>query len=473
MREDPHALADMEESPWAPSSALQRKLGHAIWATLGVGILLVAQSALTLLQDNPIVPAINHGLGWLALVPGFWIVAAYAGLGVETEYRSLVKSCVCLFGALILLQLLDLIGLDALPWFGTAALWVVLAVGLIILAILPFTLGEAAFGETEAMRRLRAGDVAACRAASTALRPGDRVLANWGKAGTWYAGSLKAVEAGEFQVTYDDGDTETLPGECVLLEQLTPANTLAIGDRVLARWWGGSVFYSGAVTELRPGEAHVRYDDGDTEWQKADVVRIPRPADFALSATPEDAMASDAPASRSMAGKIGATLGTGGVLAIFCVIKAVGKGVARFMRHRGAGDVDWFEVAGIVLAALAVLLGAIYYIWFAGAKIAARSRLGAIAVLLGLAELLGLVGIGGMLIWGVIQVYLAANQPGLTDEQIEAEIEKLGTQLNAGLVPYELLFTLVWAALTMWLFASLRSRHDPAADLRAADELRA
>jgi hypothetical protein len=459
-----------EEVAWAPSPALRQALGLGMWATLATGVVLIAESSLALLQE-PAWASVVHGLGWAALVCGAWIVAAYVKLGLETGYRSLLKTSVCVFGALVLLQVFDLISLDVLPWIADLVLWIVLAVGLIVLAILPFALSEGAFGETEEVRALRAVDAADCSAASAGLVAGQRVLGNWGKRGTWYAAAVQSIDGGSFAIAYDDGDHETVTGGRVIAEKWTPVEELAIGDRVLARWWGGPCYYAGVVTEFRSGEVHICYDDGDTEWHKADVVRLRTQVGVASAPLPGDAPANEVGRTpkKGLAAKLWGAVGAIGVAGALILIRAVGKGVARFAARRGApgANVDWLEVAGFVLIAALFLMLVIYFIWFAIAKIAAGSRLGGVAVLLGTAELLGLGFASWMAGWLYLQMAQAADRPGVNDEQLG----QLEARLAASLVPGEVLLTVLWAALTIWLFASVRSRHDAAADLRAADEL--
>jgi hypothetical protein len=140
MGENHPALDTGTTTSWAPSAELRSALGAGTWATLALGIIAVVGSAGTLLEPQGVGSAIIHGLGWLALVPAFWVFLAYWKLGMETQYHGLLVSSGCLFGALILVQIYDLISLEALPWLGQAALWVVFVLGMIFLAVLPFSL---------------------------------------------------------------------------------------------------------------------------------------------------------------------------------------------------------------------------------------------------------------------------------------------------------------------------------------------
>lgn len=454
--------ADLDSpDSWAPSAELRSALTAGIWATLAAGVILIAESALTLVKEQGLALAITHGLGWLALVPGFWIVGAYAKLGRESAFLGLMKSSICLFVGLILLQIFDLANMEAVAGAGQVVLWVAFVLGLLVLVSLPFALQGAATAG-----KLQEQDVASIVAGSAVLQVGDRVLGHYRRNGVWYAGSLQSIEGQSFQIAYDDGDTESLAADAVVAENLVAPGNLAVGDRVFARWWGGSCYYLGTVTEARPGQANIRYDDGDTEWCKLDAVRLPgvpltapAPRETAELNQPE------APAKKGRTAAILGTLGGLGVVA-FAIFKWVFKGaiVARLVA-RGAprvlpAGVDWLEVAGAILTGFFFLLLVIYFIWFAVAKIAARSRLGGIALLLGMAELLGFIGMLGLIGWLGVQFAIDCDQPGITDEQVQ----QLEAQLLANLAPFEIVFTVGWAALNMGLFWNLSSRHDDEED---------
>src|SRR5438105_4128433 len=129
MGEQPSSFDTNDNGPWIPSAELRAALTAGTWATLLAGILLVIQSGLAMLTAHGLIPAVAHGLGWLVLLPGFWVARAYTKLGKETGYVGLATSTVCLFGALILFQVMDLIWLEMLPPVGQTVLWVVLALG--------------------------------------------------------------------------------------------------------------------------------------------------------------------------------------------------------------------------------------------------------------------------------------------------------------------------------------------------------
>jgi hypothetical protein len=461
--------AELEATPWAPSRRLRRSLATAIGATLLAAVFLLAESALAMTQQQGWVTGAMHVLGWLALVPGVWITLTYAALGEETRYRSLTTSSVGLLMALVLFQLSDLIGLELLPWYGQVVLWVVFVLGLICAVIWPFIPSPGA-ATTAKAGALQAADADACRSASSSLESGQRVLGHYCKSGRWYAGLLQSIRADAFHITYDDGDTETVPGECIVAENLTPPDQLASGDRVLARWWGMECYYAGVVTETRPGEAHITYDDGDKEWCKLPAVRLPGSGTASPANTDVASSTSDLEATGGgLAGKFWGLMGGVGLAVILILVRVVGKGAVRFAMRRGAqvlpGGVDWLEIVGAILLGILAILAVIYFVWFAVAKIVARSRLGPVAVLLGLAELLGLLAVLAIAGWFMAQFAILAMEPGVTDEQME----QLAAQLGGQVAPISAVLTIGWAALTMWLFWSVRSRHDPDAELHAAD----
>src|SRR5262249_55850850 len=148
-----------------------------------------------------------------------------------------------------------------------------LVLGLIVLVILPFGIYGTMSGVPTAPLPTQE-DVARITAASATLKAGARVLGHYRKGGTWHAGSLQSVDGQSFQIAYDDDAREAVTADSVVAEDLVPANDLAVDDRVLARWWNGSAYYLGVVTRRRPGQAHIRYDDGYTEWNKRAVVRL-------------------------------------------------------------------------------------------------------------------------------------------------------------------------------------------------------
>jgi hypothetical protein len=449
--------AEMEAPPWAPSAALRQTLGVGIGATLATALLLVTQSALAHAQA----PAgVLHVLGWLALVPAFWIVVAYARLGAETRYRSLLASSVGLFITLVLLQLFDLVALDVLPWYGQIPIWIILVLGLIVVVLWPFMTNLST--PTGQSAEQQAADAAACQLASGRLRPEQRVLGHYYQSGRWYAGTLQSIAADGFHIVYDDGDTETVPGECIRAEELTDVEQLEAGQRVLARWWRGDCYYPGAVTATRPGEVHIHYDDGSDEWSKLPVVRLSGTS----ADSPESTAGQAAPKTGgSLVGKVWSAIITVVAAIGIILLRGLGKGVARFAFRRGG--IAWLETAGMIVVGALVVAAGFYFIWFAVAKMLARSRLGTFAILVGLAELLGLATALAMIGWFFAEMAAAGGMdPGIAD----AQIDNLAAQRAAQLAPLEALVIVGWAALTMGLFWSIRGRITDEPEASATDK---
>lgn len=92
------------------------------------------------------------------------------------------------------------------------------------------------------------------------VKPGDKVAALWSDGG-YYLGRVTAVNGGNCEVLYDDGDQGTVTaGE--LMRTAAATETIGIGARVLAAWRGAQMF-TGAVTAETEYTVTVRWDDGD------------------------------------------------------------------------------------------------------------------------------------------------------------------------------------------------------------------
>jgi hypothetical protein len=142
----------------------------------------------------------------------------------------------------------------------------------------------------------------------------------------------------------------------------------------------------------------------------------------------------------------------GAVLVILAklVVKGLfGKGVLiQWLRELdGAWEVLAIGVLTLLLAA--------FVIWFGVTKIRLRGPLGGVAALVGCVEVLLVVALAGMVVWLVAVVSSAvANQPAMTEEVLEALVNRTGQPLAlAGIAA-----TLVWSSLTALLFGAVRSR---------------
>ncbi|GBG28986.1 Cytidine deaminase [Hondaea fermentalgiana] len=119
--------------------------------------------------------------------------------------------------------------------------------------------------------------------AGGALREGDRVEARYKGGFKWYKGRISRVNAdGSYNIDYDDGDQERriAPSKVRKLEGNKPGRggrpssdteddaggVLREGDRVEARYKGGSKYYKGKISRVNAdGSYNIDYDDGDQE----------------------------------------------------------------------------------------------------------------------------------------------------------------------------------------------------------------
>ena len=98
---------------------------------------------------------------------------------------------------------------------------------------------------------------------------GDRVLAPW-EPQFLYAGTLREVRDGEAHVGFDDGDSGWVP-----LSEVRPLQ-VEIEQFVLCRKEMGNLFYPATVEDVSGETVHVRFDDGGAEWTTVAAVRLPR-----------------------------------------------------------------------------------------------------------------------------------------------------------------------------------------------------
>jgi len=127
-------------------------------------------------------------------------------------------------------------------------------------------------------------DVAAMR--PLAFKRGQKVMCRRRTGPNYYMGEIRDVDGDNVRVRLDDGSDEstTVASLRVVVETptmgaktaagsvgSTAAAPIREGDRVWALW-GGQALFAGTVTKLRPGEAHVRFDDGDQAWVQLQVI---------------------------------------------------------------------------------------------------------------------------------------------------------------------------------------------------------
>src|SRR5262249_28616253 len=99
-------------------------------------------------------------------------------------------------------------------------------------------------------------------------------------------------------------------------------------------------------------------------------------------------------------------------------------------------------------------LGAAFLVWFGVSKIRLRGRLGGVALLVGWVEILMVVLFAGMLAWFVSTLLMAVRQPGVTEEALEAFLDRGGqTALLIGIA-----LTVVWGGLQLLLLGTVGGR---------------
>lgn len=180
------------------------------------------------------------------------------------------------------------------------------------------------------------------------------------------------------------------------------------------------------------------------------------PVSFASEAETLAPAAKPSAASDESANVNRARWGGGLVLGLLILLKLAGKGlllkifairmIGRLLRNLGG---HWETLAG----ALLTLLAAGFVIWFAAVKIRLRGRLGSLAALLGIAELVLFLGFGAFFFWSIAAFEAAAGLPGANHKALEDELVR---NLNS----ISMAVDLVWSILTALLFWSIRNRYD-------------
>ena len=168
-----------------------------------------------------------------------------------------------------------------------------------------------------------------------------------------------------------------------------------------------------------------------------------------VAPAPKKRAATDSPADMNRA-----RWGGGLVLGLLVLLKLAGKGL--FLKILAVRAL--FNLPGghwILLAAgLLTLLMAAFTVWFAAAKMRLRDKLGGLAIVLGVAEILLLVGYVGFYAWSYFEYEAARQQNGANLQALEDDLLR---SLNGASMAVDL----VWSTLTALLFWSLRARFDP------------
>lgn len=110
----------------------------------------------------------------------------------------------------------------------------------------------------KAMRFLCAAVLLLAGTALWAWVEGERCLGQWSD-GYWYPATVSAVEDGNFNVAFDDGDRATLGDSQI--KQID----WGVGTSVECNWKSGGSYYPGTIVSKNGDSIHINYDDGDQE----------------------------------------------------------------------------------------------------------------------------------------------------------------------------------------------------------------
>jgi len=94
-----------------------------------------------------------------------------------------------------------------------------------------------------------------------AYQPGDRVLAQWEGGPLWFPGTVHSLNGNSIAIQYDDGTSEFRPENQVKPFRLGP------GSAIDAVWSGNGCWYAARVLDISPDgrTVLVRYDDDGIE----------------------------------------------------------------------------------------------------------------------------------------------------------------------------------------------------------------
>ena len=99
-----------------------------------------------------------------------------------------------------------------------------------------------------------------------AWQSGDRVLGQWSD-GYWYPAVVSGISGGNFNISFDDGDTAVLPAS-----KIRKINW-GEGTKVQCNWKHRGGYYSGTITRMNGEAIHISYDDGDQEDSTISICR--------------------------------------------------------------------------------------------------------------------------------------------------------------------------------------------------------
>ena len=88
------------------------------------------------------------------------------------------------------------------------------------------------------------------------FHPGDRILAQWQGGHLWFPGSVHSVgESGSVAIQYDDGMSEIRPAN-----QVKPLDWEE-GALISAMWSGNDQWYAARIVEIEGHTLTVRFED--------------------------------------------------------------------------------------------------------------------------------------------------------------------------------------------------------------------
>ena len=101
------------------------------------------------------------------------------------------------------------------------------------------------------------------------LLPGDRVLARWDGGTFWFPGKLVRSNGQQMTIQYDDGMEDTRPAD-----QVKPFDW-RVGSQIDAVWTGNGGWYAAEITEINEDGTmlSVLYEDGIREGRASAFCR--------------------------------------------------------------------------------------------------------------------------------------------------------------------------------------------------------
>lgn len=93
------------------------------------------------------------------------------------------------------------------------------------------------------------------------LEEGSLVAAKWSD-GKWYLGSIAKINKTTYDINFADGDKASVTKNDIIPVSKTKFKN---GDKVMAVWSDGTLFYDGVIVKTEKDGAVVKWDDGGSE----------------------------------------------------------------------------------------------------------------------------------------------------------------------------------------------------------------